>query len=74
MNQFFDYVGLKGNNYMQYMSDLKSHVDVISDTFYKENDEFINKNDSIYQDMIDEYKNVNYYYSKNFIRKVNKND
>lgn len=66
MNELFDYCGLKGNEYLQYMSNLKSNIDVISDYYYKENGEFVEKDQSKYGDLIEEYRYINYYYSRNF--------
>lgn len=63
MNELFDYLDLKGNSYMQYMNELKNRVSVISDYFYKENNNYILKEDSIYKDLVDEYYSMNYYYS-----------
>ena len=48
---------------MQYMDELKNRVSVISDYFYKENNNYILKEDSIYKDLVDEYYSMNYYYS-----------
>ena len=66
MNELFDYCGLKGNEYLQYMSNLKSNIDVISDYYYKENGKFVEKDQSKYGDLIEEYRYINYYYSRNF--------
>lgn len=67
MNELFDYCGLKGNEYLQYMSDLKSSVDVISNPFNKENGRFIYSVDSKSKEKLKEHKFVNYYYSRNYI-------
>ena len=37
MNELFDYCGIGGNEYLQYMSDLKDKIDVINQYYYKEN-------------------------------------
>lgn len=66
MNELFDYCGLSGNEYLNYMSDLKSKIDVVSNYYYKENGVFVKKEESNYKDLIKEYTNVNYYYSRNF--------
>lgn len=66
MNELFDYCGLKGNEYLQYMSNLKSNIDVISNYYYKEDGIFIEKDQSKYVDLIEEYRYINYYYSRNF--------
>ena len=66
MNELFDYCGLKGNQYLQYMSNLKKTIDVINPYYYKEDQEFTLINNSKYVNLIDEYNKVNYYYSRNF--------
>lgn len=67
MNELFDYCGLKGNEYLQYMSDLKQNVDVISNVFNKENNKFIFVGESNFKEKLEEYEFVNYYYSRNYI-------
>ena len=64
MNELFDYIGLEGNEYLQYMSNLKEKIDVINDYYYKEDKIFV-KNDNINK-KLEEYKLVNYYVSNNF--------
>ena len=71
MNELFDYCGLEGNEYLQYMSNLKKKIDVISDYYYKENGEFIRVEDSNNQDIVDEYNQVSYYMANN---KINRKD
>ena len=66
MNELFDYLELGGNSYMKYMSSLKNNVDVITEYFYKEEGNYILKEDSIYKDKINEYQKMNYYYSNNY--------
>lgn len=66
MNELFDYCDLKGNEYLQYMSDLKSKIDVINNEYYKENNAFVYTSDSKYKNLIQEYKYINYYYSHNY--------
>ncbi len=66
MNELFDLMGEKGNKYLQYMNDLKSNIDVISNYYYKEDGKFVYKDDTAYKDLLDEYTNVNYYYSRNY--------
>lgn len=71
MNEFFDYVGLKGNQYLQYMSNLKQTIDVISPYYYKKDQEFVLTSDSKCSSLIGEYNKINYYYSRNFFRRKN---
>ncbi len=66
MNEVFNLMGQKGNEYLQYMNDLKSKIDVISEIYYKVDGKFTSKLDSDNQKLIDEYNSVNYYYSRNF--------
>lgn len=61
MNELFDYCELEGNQYLQYMSDLKNKVDVINPYYNKEDGEFVLVSDSHYQDELLEYDWVNYY-------------
>ena len=70
MNELFDYCELSGNEYLQYMENMRGTIDVISDYYYKVDNNFINKNNvsKEIKDKIEEYKFVNYYYSKNFNR------
>lgn len=64
MNELFDYCGLGGNEYLQYMSNLKQEVDVINPYYNKENGEFVLVDDSNYKNKILEYSWVNYYESQ----------
>lgn len=66
MNKLFDNCHFKGNQFLQYMSDLSSKIDVINDFYVKEDGIFIKRNLSKYNTELDIYKKVNYYYSKNF--------
>ena len=62
MNEIFDYLGLKGNQYMQYMHDLKKNKKVINPIYKKVNGEYIKSKD------VDdsEFEIVNYYVANNF--------
>ena len=66
MNKVFELCSFNGNEYMQYTSELKEKVDVISNFYYKENGIYVKKEESKYQDIIDEYNYVNYYVSRNY--------
>jgi len=67
MNELFDYIGLQGNEYLQYMSELKTKIDVITPYYIKENNEYIAYNNA--NKTLKEYELVNYYVSRNFIEK-----
>lgn len=63
MNELFDYIGFKGNKYLQYMSNLKEKIDVINPYYYKYNNEYIYGDSN---ELIQNYKLMNYYVSRNF--------
>lgn len=62
MNELFNNMNVQGNEYLQYMNDLKQKVDVINTYYYKEDGEFTKVENSQYTKQIEEYNNVNYYY------------
>ena len=66
MAELFDYIGWQGNEYMQYLSDIKKKFDVIHKVYFKENGEFKKAltpdNEKLWKDFL----NVEYYYSHNF--------
>ena len=68
MNEVFNYCNFKGNQYMQYMSYLEENIDVISEYYYKQDDEFVEKSELRNKELLDEYRIVNYYYSNNYER------
>ncbi len=70
MNELFEYIGYKGNEYLKYTSELKKQIEVINQIYYKENGEYVFPSNSNYQYMIDEFIKVNYYWSSN----INYND
>lgn len=61
MNELFENMNLNGNNYLQYMSDLKEKIDIINKVYYKEDGAFIESSSSKYKNIVDEYSSVNYY-------------
>ena len=63
MNELFDYIELPGNQYLQYTSNLKKEIDVINPYYYKINGQFARTTNN---KLVDEYKYVNYYVSRNF--------
>ena len=63
MNELFDYVELDGNEYLQYMSDLKKEIDVINPYYNKIDSKYIKSEEN---KLVQEYELVNYYVSKNF--------
>lgn len=61
MNELFDYVGWKGNEYLQYTSEVKKKVDVTSGDLYKFNNKYYRKLDYEKQEIIDDYINTSYF-------------
>ena len=70
MNELFEYCELEGNQYLQYTTDLKKHVDVLNRYYYKEDGVFVKSSDSNYKKEIDEYNNVNYYVANNRLKRT----
>lgn len=70
MGEVFQYLGWKGNEYLQYTNELKDSIPVLNKLYFKENgtytDELSPKNEEIYKN----YINVEYYYSHNFKSKM----
>ena len=66
MNELFEYIGLKGNSYLQYTSDIKNNISVINNIYYKEDNKYVEKDNSSYKDIINEFMKVNYYWAKDY--------
>jgi chitinase len=69
MPELFNLMGLKGNEYMQYINDLKQSIDVLNKVYYKENGEYTNKLSKENEELLKQFINVEFYYSHNFIKK-----
>jgi phosphoglycerol transferase MdoB-like AlkP superfamily enzyme len=69
MPELFNLMGLKGNEYMQYINDLKQSIDVLNKVYYKENGEYTNKLSKENEELLKQFTNVEFYYSHNFIKK-----
>lgn len=63
MNEVFENLGYKGYDYTKYTLDVKNKIDVIHDMYTKENGEFCLRDNTKYEDLINEYKIISYYYS-----------
>lgn len=67
MPTIFEYLGWEGNEYMQYLMDVKKDIDVNHKVYFKENGKYTKElskeNKKKYQD----FRNVQYYYSRNFM-------
>lgn len=66
MAELFQYLGWKGNEFMQYIMDLKDHVDVNNKVYYKEYGQYTKELSLENQQRIKDFMNVEYYYSRNF--------
>ncbi|GMG97990.1 alkaline phosphatase family protein [Tepidimicrobium xylanilyticum] len=72
MAELFQYLGWKGNEYMQYIMDLKAHIDVINNVYYKEYGQYTAELSEENQQRFKDFRNVEYYYSRNFKEQDNK--
>ena len=69
MSELFDYLGWTGNEYMQYLSDLRENIDVNHNSYYKENKKYTKKLSESGKEIYKNYVNLQYYYGRNFIDK-----
>ena len=67
MPTIFEYLGWEGNEYMQYLMDLKKDIDVNHDVFFKENGKYTKELSKENKEKYQEFRNLEYYYSRNFI-------
>lgn len=75
MAELFDYVGWEGNEYMQYISNLKEEIPVNNETYFKTQDEFI-KADELPEDIEEiwnDFRHTEYYTKTNFSREKETN-
>ena len=65
MAELFQRMGWKGNEYMQYIQDMKSKFDVNNKAFFKENGEYKNELSEESKKIWRSFQNIEYYYSHN---------
>lgn len=65
MTELFEYIGWKGNEFMQYSSDMKEEVDVLNNVIFKEDGEYTKELSSESKKRLSEFEHVEYYYSRN---------
>lgn len=70
MAELFQYLGWKGNEYMQYIMDLKGYTDVIGKVYFKEYGQYTKELTLENQKRLRAFRNVEYYYSRNFKNKL----
>ena len=61
MSELFEYIGIEGSEYMQYMTNLKNETPVVNDSYYLINNEFVNCESYDNSKMKNEYLYLNYY-------------
>ncbi len=66
MSELFDYLDWEGNEYMQYITDMKEEIDVNHGLYFKENGEFTTELSEKNKKTWEEFRDVEYYYSNNF--------
>ena len=66
MSELFDYIGWEGNEYIQYIGDMKDKFTVNHDLFFKENGEFIKDMSEENKELWKEFVNLEHYQSYNF--------
>lgn len=69
MPEVFEQLGLKGNEYMQYLTDLKKDIDVDHELYFKENGKYTQTLKPENKKKFEDFINLEYYYNKNFIKK-----
>lgn len=66
MAELFEYLGWKGNEYMNYLQYVKEHFNVNHDMYFKENGEYTRKLSDENNPVWKEFNYVQYYYGRNF--------
>ena len=66
MAELFGYLGWEGNEYMQYITNMKDKFDVNHRLFFKENGDFTEELSEENKKLWEEFRNVEYYNSHNF--------
>ena len=66
MAELFSQLGWEGNQYMQYIQELKSYYNVNHKVYFKQDNEYTMELSEENKKRYDEFLNVEYYYSHNF--------
>ncbi len=69
MPELFEEMGIKGNEYMQYITDLKADIDVNNEHYFKESGKYTKQLTPENKKKSEDFVNLEYYYSRNFIEK-----
>ncbi len=70
MAELFSSLGWEGNEYMQYIQDLKNHYNVNHKVYFKENGEYTSEMSLDNKKRYKDFMNVEYYYSHNYKKKT----
>ncbi len=74
MPEVLQYFGWEGNEYMQYLTDFKASIDVVNRVYFKENGKYTPELSPENQKKYDDFVNMEYYYSRNFLQDKSQND
>lgn len=66
MSELFDYLDWEGNEYIQYIGDMKSKINVNHNLFFKENEEFTKELSEENKELWKEFINLEHYQSYNY--------
>lgn len=66
MSQIFDYLDWEGNEYMQYIANMKNKITVNHDLFFKENNQFTTELSEENKEIWKEFINLEHHHSYNF--------
>lgn len=66
MAELFEYLGWEGNEYMQYLQNVKEKFDVMHNLYFKENGEFKSELSEENKKLWEDFLNLEHYYSQNF--------
>lgn len=66
MNELFQYIGWEGNEYMQYLSETRTSIDVFNSVYKKFDGKWTNELTPAQEEIFNSYRNVEFYYSNNY--------
>ena len=69
MSYLFEYCGIKGNEWNQYLRDFNKETNIINSYLYTKNNEVIRVKNNEYSEKIKEYNKINYYMIDNYKNK-----
>lgn len=69
MGELFKYSGWSGNEFLKYLNNVNENINVIHDIYNKEDGDYVLRSESKYNNLIEEYKKISYYYSSKEVNK-----